>query len=353
MSCISNFQHDEENDSLKFKIENKDNNFDISLINSFRRIIIANLKSYAIDRDSVFFYKNNTIFNNDFLTQRLNLIPLNLEYINTLDISNLYIELNVKNLENNTKNITLNNFEVFYNDEKLNLKDIFPKIDILFCKLKENHELYFTCNVKLNTLKEGTSGNTLVSKAVYYFENDDVKLNKELNKKENEEYLSSEKSKKHFIIKNRERHYKTNDFDQPLVYCFDIESCGNIDVKNIFKMSCDFMINKLDNIIGNINLESDILEISKSECNMKSYDFLFQNEDDTLGNLLQSYILREKNIDYVGYLIPHPLDTKMLLRLSINSDNEDINKYLTLIKKILENVKGHCKKICADYSKLI
>ena len=55
MSCISNFQHDEENDSLKFKIENKDNNFDISLINSFRRIIIANLKSYAIDRDSVFF----------------------------------------------------------------------------------------------------------------------------------------------------------------------------------------------------------------------------------------------------------------------------------------------------------
>ena len=118
-------------------------------------------------------------------------------------------------------------------------------------------------------------------------------------------------------------------------------------------MSCDFLINKLEYIIDNINLESDILEISKSECNMKSYDFLFQNEDDTLGNLLQSYILREKNIDYVGYLIPHPLDTKMLLRLSINNDNEDINKYLTLIKKILENVKGYCKKICADYSKLI
>ena len=56
----------------------------------------------------------------------------------------------MKNLDNNTKNITFNNFEVFYNDEKLNLKTFFLKWIYYFANL-ENHELYFTCNVKLNT----------------------------------------------------------------------------------------------------------------------------------------------------------------------------------------------------------
>ena len=127
MSCISNIKYDSANDSIFFKINNKESNYEVSLINALRRVIIANLNSYAITRESVVFHKNNSIFNNDFLSQRLNLMPLNYEYINKLDISDLYIELNVENIDKNTINITLENFDVFYKDEKISNNEIFPK----------------------------------------------------------------------------------------------------------------------------------------------------------------------------------------------------------------------------------
>ena len=225
-------------------------------------------------------------------------------------------------------------------------------MNILFCKLKENHELHLTCNIKLNNLKNGTSGNSIVSKAVYYFDQDEKILNEELNKNISNGILKDKKMEKNFIISKRERYYKKTKDNKPLIYCFEITSVGDIPVKHIFTMGCSCIINKLENIVSNIKIDSDILEIVKSPTNMNAYDFIFYDEDDTLGNLLQTYIFNEKNIEYVAYVIPHPLDNKMLLRISINN-TDNIDDYLKIINNILKKIIDYYNKIKLDYSKLV
>ena len=42
---------------------------------------------------------------------------------------------------------------------------------------------------------------------------------------------------------------------------------------------------------------------------------MFQNEDHTLGNVLRVILSGHSDVEFVGYSIPHPSDSKMNLRL--------------------------------------
>ena len=77
--------------------------------------------------------------------------------------------------------------------------------------------------------------------------------------------------------------------------------------------------------------------------------FTFSNEDDTLGNLLQStmynYYIREKNnaindnvVSHVGYICPHPLNTEMKLHISFDKKNGTIIDYINTLTE-------HCKRL--------
>ena len=59
---------------------------------------------------------------------------------------------------------------------------------------------------------------------------------------------------------------------------------------------------------------------------MKGFDFVFAEEDHTLGNLLQSWmdinLLDSGAITYVGYKVPHPLKDEMLLRVGVDDGKE-------------------------------
>jgi DNA-directed RNA polymerase subunit L len=59
---------------------------------------------------------------------------------------------------------------------------------------------------------------------------------------------------------------------------------------------------------------------------MKGFDFVFQKEDHTLGNLLHSWIeqnlIDTEEVTYVGYKVPHPLRDEMLLRVAVEDGLE-------------------------------
>jgi DNA-directed RNA polymerase subunit L len=59
-----------------------------------------------------------------------------------------------------------------------------------------------------------------------------------------------------------------------------------------------------------------------------TFEFIIEDEDDTLGNVIQSYIhnhyIRENkkykngiSCTYIGYICPHPLKSLMILRISL------------------------------------
>ena len=69
------------------------------------------------------------------------------------------------------------------------------------------------------------------------------------------------------------------------------------------------------------------VKVLPADARMKGFDFLFQGEDHTLGNLLQTWIdanmVDSGEATFVGYKVPHPLKDEMVLRIGVESGTED------------------------------
>jgi hypothetical protein len=78
MSIITDLKLDD--NSILFEVNNNINNpIKIGLVNSIRRTIISNIETYCIDKNSIIFYDSyseNNILNDEFLIDRLILIPI-------------------------------------------------------------------------------------------------------------------------------------------------------------------------------------------------------------------------------------------------------------------------------------
>ena len=78
----------------------------------------------------------------------------------------------------------------------------------------------------------------------------------------------------------------------------------------------------------------DIEKISQTESK-----FIFHNSTFTIGNLLQSELLRDPNVTYAGYSCPHPLETKMIVTVITSGKNPReviTNTFNNLIGKLDE-----------------
>ena len=104
-------------------------------------------------------------------------------------------------------------------------------------------------------------------------------------------------------------------------------------------------------------------------------DIIILNEDHTLGNIIQShfnyydelnkefFFPQNKNIRFVGYNEPHPLDKKIVLRIGLTQSYVNKKKYeddnytkTNDIKKILatclNKVIRLCKTLNNDFEKI-
>merc|ERR1711907_141126 len=93
---------------------------------------------------------------------------------------------------------------------------------------------------------------------------------------------------------------------------------------NIYKEKIEkFRKNIIDNVTKNVEL------IVPETLQTNYIDVLINGETHTLGNLLQSYLFKNhlnKELKYVGYKVPHPLEVKMILRVELNKEIESVEK---------------------------
>ena len=172
--------------------------------------------------------------------------------------------INDTSLDKEIKNLVIYKKALFYaaeiDDNENDLLDILNPL-INSESVWKSHSLYLMAEYYYSKNQKQKNNKNSLPSIIENSTKTKLSYVSDFREKSNLRNSSTEKSKKHFLIKNRERYYKTNNMDQPLVYCFNIDSCGDIDVRKIFKMACDFLTNKLDYIIDNISLDSDILEI--------------------------------------------------------------------------------------------
>jgi len=280
------------------------------------------------------------------MIHRIGLIPIHVSE----DITESYqdddykFELNIQNKTNEITNITTEHFNGTYKDKELSKKELevlFPankttKSHVLITRLRPNEHIHIIATAIKRTGKLNAAFSP-VSLANLFF-------------------VESDKETKDNIL-DRQRNYIKNEYGDPISINFQIETVNGLSYKYLFKKAIDIIIEKLENLMMNLNEDKIYIEAvpsCKNSCN-----FQIDNEDDTLGNIIQSLIhnkyVRDDNkyksydCSYVGYICPHPLINRLIVRFSLSTDDTQIYKQFFIdnckeIIKIMEELRQEWSK---------
>jgi DNA-directed RNA polymerase subunit L len=341
MSYISNLKLN--NDIISFDLNSKSNDIKISLANAIRRTIISDIFVYTIDENNIDFFENTSMLNNEFLKHRLSLIPI-ISGLKDINYDDLIISCKKNNEGEYMQNIYVNDFvcKDIKNDLIIENELIFKYPNILFGKLKSNQYLSFEAKLIKNSAEHGGSSFSSVAKCIYTFKIDEEKVKK----------IKSEMSEKEiesFNNQDIQRNYSINKNGDPDVFQFSIESIGFYDAMNIVSYGINRLIEKLDDIKNEFrNKNSKKVLIIENIENLDFFNFLIENENETIGNLLSTYITYDKNISYCGYIIEHPLKKNILLKVKLINENDLENNILVIennINNIIELLKNIEKEL--------
>lgn len=332
---------------------------DISIANALRRVMLTDITNMAFrgeeatpdgttETPSVEILNNTGPLHNEIITHRIGMVPIHFtaEEIAT-GPDGWRFELDVSASQGKKANVTTHDFKVYKNDNHLPQSEterLFPanKVSgnpLLIARLREGESLKLKAVPVLSTAREH-AGFSPVSLCTYRF------------------MVDNEAASQITNILDKERAFVKNQYGDPTSIQFAVESEVALTPKQIMAMAFDVIIGKLErvtNAISNSEIDAGYLTIRESLNGMAGFEFVFLNEDYTLGNLLQSLIYNETirkgdqqphpKLSYVGFCCPHPLDPTMVLRLVIEGEQEA--KSVDAYKSIL---KTHTDKI---YDKLV
>lgn len=366
MSYISNIIGD--NDYYrKFSIKDLNN----SLLNALRRVIISEIDTYGFESTTELtkIIENNTKYHNEFLAHRISLIPLNIVE-DDFEYKNYKLILRKENNDNEfILNICANDFEVYIRkdensewtrNENLDLK-FFKKNSIsndyiFICPLKSGEKISLECQISKKNGKYNSSFSP-VCKSVFYNSYDKEKCEEVLGELLKSISNQEEKENKRKLFYNTDayKYYKVNEKNEPYNFIFEIESIGILSVDQIFLKALDKLSSKLFSIKLNLENKAINFSISKDK-KYKSYVLNLINEDNTLGNLLQSYIFdnfinSDSLLNFVSYEIPHPLENRLVIILKLSDSNKTEQQENIYLKEIIFNTIELLMKIIDDLKK--
>ncbi|XP_071087882.1 DNA-directed RNA polymerases I and III subunit RPAC2-like isoform X1 [Haliotis cracherodii] len=79
--------------------------------------------------------------------------------------------------------------------------------------------------------------------------------------------------------------------------------------------------------------------------------FVMHNEDHTLGNSLRYVLMKSADVQFCGYSIPHPSETKINFRIQTNGKpaTEVLKKGLEDLKKLCQHVQKTFEHSMLEY----
>lgn len=380
MDYFSNITNNEKDNSMSFILNNgQQTNIDKSLPNAIRRLALSEFPTYSFNSDpysdcDITIQSNTTTLHNEFMAHRIGLIPINIVPIDYFNPDNIQFEISLKNTEKDMKTITSKDIKIRYintgkllEEEKRDL--VFPpnKISgdyILLGILKPN--IYdtnkgeeFKCIAKCSRgIGKQHSRYSPVSKIVMYNTKDPNKvkqLKQETISKKTQELerpLTEEelvKINKQIDIFDADRCYYTDDNNEPNVFHMDLETIGVYSNQYIISHTLQILKDKLDLFKSYIEKErNDLVEFIVPETLDTNYiDTIIKFDTHTLGNILQSYLFKNhlnKDIKFVGYKVPHPLETKCIVRIELNIEDK-LETKIKLVKTLMINTIDYINSI--------
>lgn len=334
----------------------------VGYANTLRRTIITDVETVAFRADineagatsDVSITANSTPMSNEMLAHRIGLIPIHVTKPLEWNAEAYSFSLSVTNNSTDPLDVVASDITVLKNrgaeEEPLPVPSVqFFHPDpvthdtALLAVLKgrvgtqEAESITFTARATVGTGRENAAFMPVTSRCAYgYTLDDDEERKKEIfnlwltkNKKVNPTELDANPTRKgelerEFKTMEIQRCFKVNEQGEPYSFDFIVESVGVLDPVYIVARAIEILQAKLLRY-GSID-SGDLpegLKIRPADARMKGFDFMFQREDHTLGNLLQTWmeqnLVDSGEITYVGYKVPHPLRDEMLLRVGVES----------------------------------
>lgn len=360
---------DKRNDVVTFDLD--DSNY--TLMNTIRRTIISGVRTVGFrsepyEKCDIKIFQNDTPLHNQIMTHRIAMIPINIPNFNKINIDDFEFIIDVDNNTNFTKDITSKDFKVriisddkFLSEQETN--KIFPPDPIsgdyvLITRLKPKY--YAFSNVKdthlSSSLRNELTNNNSENMRFYMkakasissgFENGHYnpttcaayqnRVDPDRVEKEKADFIESQKEfhiannltvpsidslERKFMTSQYKRCFYTNEEGEPYRFTWKIESIGVIPPLITFHRSLDILKDKLDIFRTNmIQGNTNEINISPSSELENAFDVLILNENETLGNLLQTYITKlygdysdvNRKVNYIGCNRPHPSEESILI----------------------------------------
>ncbi len=347
-----NYKYDSATQRHSFEIHD----LDISAINAIRRTILTDIpvvgflgEDVGKDHKLSFDIKVNTgPLHNEFMQHRLGLIPL---HLNEMEVEGFieesyHFRLHVKNDGNMTRNVTTDDFQVFFNDKPLSEKDVrrilphnaVTRQPILITRLRTGEELHAE-GTPIKSTARVHAGFMPVSLCAFHY------------------MVDPAKTKSNQTILERERSFYANAHGDPTKIIFELETEMGLDYAYLVSKAMEIIQQRIENLL------QDVPSYARPSAAGNGVDFEFPEEDDTMGHLLQAHLFQKyireerpspsgKKVSYVGYYCPHPLDAKMVLRVVLETPEEDAtiatSPYVEIVshamremKTLLEEVRAH------------
>ncbi len=337
----------------------------VSYANTLRRTMITEVETVAFRADilpngrtsDVEITRNSTPMSNEMLAHRIGLLPVHVteplkwkpdDYTFKLDITNDTGDLRdivaadiqvLKNRGGDQDPLPVPSVEFFHPDPT-------TRDTALLAVLKgrvgaqEPESLTFTAKATLGRGRENARFMPVTARCAYgYSLDDDPQRKKEIfthwlqeAKKVSSTELEADSAKKaaferEFETMEIQRCYKVDERGEPYSFDFIVESVGVLDSVYIVARAIDIIQEKL---LKYASVDTgdlpDTLKVVPTEARGPMFDFTFQGEDHTLGNLLQTWMdqnqIDNDVITFVGYKVPHPLRDEMVLRVGV-ADGKD------------------------------
>jgi DNA-directed RNA polymerase II subunit RPB3 len=347
----------------------------VTYANTLRRAMITEVETVAFAADiadnggsgDVIITKNSTPMSNEMLAHRIGLLPIHVknplkwepdQYTFKLDIVNDSTEPRdvvaadiqvLKNRGPDEDPLPVPSLELFHPDPVtrdttlltvLKGRAVNPAAGDTHTGKHDSEAVSFIAKAVIGTGRQNARFMPVTSRCAYgYTLDDSPERKKELftkwlatNKKVSASELEANSTRKgelerEFETMEVQRCFKVNDRGEPFSFDFVVESVGVLDPKYIVARAIDLLQKKLL-MYGSID-SGDLpegLKMRPADALMKGFDFIFQHEDHTLGNLLSTWMeqneMDSEEITYVGYKVPHPLRDEMLLRVGVESGKD-------------------------------
>lgn len=265
-------------------------NIRIDILNSYRRVMMSHILTYCFDNFEVI--TNETSNHDDFVTSRISLIRFN----QTLDEPE---------------------------------EEMLAKKFVLHKKTTEDTDIYDMMSSDIESIDDITKKYCRPDVQLYKLYN-----NQELHVKFSLSRGIGRTHAKYSPISNVTITYDGHADNPSTTAKMYIETNGNITARHVLLKGIDVITSSLENLSNSINNKNEAKVITGKADN--NYIWTIQDEDHTLGNLITRQI-SEKHaeiIEYVGYIVKHPL--KQVLNIKLIPKNENSGE--AIFKKAIDEL---------------